>query len=567
MSEAKQNYQNALIILGQKFRRILFLTAAIQFFLSGLDVLLLALISPFISSISSAEFASKKFKILHVWDLSPIQIFYLMLACVLAKNLTGSMLQFWVLRRFSLREAEVLTAIVQSAVFEKKELGRKLNSSELLQLSTTTVNQIFGGIFRPLVSFMADSMTLIAIFVGLFLFIPFITFLILIYFSFFGIIIGILYGRKQRTIGKSVLANGGYFLEAYTEITRMNTEIWLAHIEDLFLADLYAKKLKYSKSLAISTWLQNLPRYFLELVLFFGLGILVVFLTKVHASENVLPTVGLVIGAGYRILPSLNMIFVSTGNFRNSIPAMSKLLEIGKLLESWDQEICFNIPTRNGGKNRFQGDLFFQNISFGFPDSNEMIFEQFNYSFMQNETTLLRGKNGSGKSTLLSLAIGLISPQRGKIYFSKENSMHPMNDLVTHISLVSQALPLFNNSYGYNIAMREINNSDLPALDKAAREAGILDRVLSNKNGFHASIGENGNLLSAGERQKLGIARSIFSSPQLLVLDEPTANLDLEAEAEIWTLLKRMKGSRTIVIISHRPVPQDVYDQMIELKK
>jgi ABC-type bacteriocin/lantibiotic exporter with double-glycine peptidase domain len=83
--------------------------------------------------------------------------------------------------------------------------------------------------------------------------------------------------------------------------------------------------------------------------------------------------------------------------------------------------------------------------------------------------------------------------------------------------------------------------------------------------GFNAQIGENGSLLSAGERQRLGIARSLYADPSLLILDEPTANLDAAAEKSIWATLEQIKGQFTILIVSHRPAPETVYDNVLKL--
>jgi ABC-type bacteriocin/lantibiotic exporter with double-glycine peptidase domain len=83
--------------------------------------------------------------------------------------------------------------------------------------------------------------------------------------------------------------------------------------------------------------------------------------------------------------------------------------------------------------------------------------------------------------------------------------------------------------------------------------------------GFNSQIGENGAQLSAGERQRLGIARSLYSEPTLLILDEPTANLDAFSENLIWDSLKKLKGKLTILIVSHRAVPEYVFDTLLKL--
>jgi len=102
-------------------------------------------------------------------------------------------------------------------------------------------------------------------------------------------------------------------------------------------------------------------------------------------------------------------------------------------------------------------------------------------------------------------------------------------------------------------------------LKSAAAKAGILDRILQSPMGFNTQIGENGAWLSAGERQRLGIARSLYSEPALLILDEPTANLDATSEKFIWDTMVKVKNQFTILIVSHRLVPEEVYERVLKL--
>jgi len=83
--------------------------------------------------------------------------------------------------------------------------------------------------------------------------------------------------------------------------------------------------------------------------------------------------------------------------------------------------------------------------------------------------------------------------------------------------------------------------------------------------GFETQVGENGSMLSAGERQRLGIARSLYSNPGLLILDEPTANLDEASEKIIWEMIARLRGQLSILLVSHKLVPGDVYDGILSL--
>jgi ABC-type bacteriocin/lantibiotic exporter with double-glycine peptidase domain len=167
--------------------------------------------------------------------------------------------------------------------------------------------------------------------------------------------------------------------------------------------------------------------------------------------------------------------------------------------------------------------------------------------------------------TLIALATGSLTPNQGRVYVLDGEEAFVMDQFVTGISYLSQDVPLLDETFAYNIALEETFEKDFNRLKNAAYEAGILDLILQTPKGFNTQIGENGALLSAGERQRLGIARSLYSSPALLILDEPTANLDAESENIIWNTLFKIKGQLTILIVSHRLVPEKVYYSVLKL--
>jgi ABC-type multidrug transport system fused ATPase/permease subunit len=229
-------------------------------------------------------------------------------------------------------------------------------------------------------------------------------------------------------------------------------------------------------------------------------------------------------------------------------------------------DLVFNQNRNIEQERRFSGDLHLENVSYQYPISKKHIFVDFNLVIKSCETLLIQGKSGAGKTTLISLATGSLTPQRGRIFALRGDKNFVMDQNVTGISYLSQDVPLLDESFAYNIALGETSEKDLIRLKNAADKAGLLDRILQSPMQFKTQIGENGSLLSAGERQRLGLARSLYGEPSLLILDEPTANLDAVSENLIWDTLFRIKGQLTILIVSHRFVPDQVYDSVLKLQ-
>jgi ABC-type bacteriocin/lantibiotic exporter with double-glycine peptidase domain len=254
------------------------------------------------------------------------------------------------------------------------------------------------------------------------------------------------------------------------------------------------------------------------------------------------------------------------GNFRTAIPALNRIDMLGQRFGTRDLDLAYNSAEGNLRVIPFNGDLIFEAVTYGFPGAQNCIFEKLDLVLNHKKTLLVKGISGSGKTTLISLATGILSPTSGKVVMRTKELEIPVNDLVSGMSFMKQSVPLLDDSIGFNIALRDINENDNQQLVEISEKIGLSQRILNSPESFRAGIGENGALFSAGERQRLGLARCLFSKPSFLVLDEPTANLDDESEELIWKLLAELKGSMSILIVSHKDVPLEVFDDVLLLE-
>ena len=198
-----------------------------------------------------------------------------------------------------------------------------------------------------------------------------------------------------------------------------------------------------------------------------------------------------------------------------------------------------------------------------FAYNEEIILKDCNINMKQGKVIGICGKSGCGKSTLLKLLMRFWDVNKGNIKISEENVKEiPTKTLRNIQSYVTQETELFHDSIANNIAIGK-QGAAREEIIKAAQKASIYDMIMSLPNGYDTEVGELGDTLSGGEKQRIGIARAFLHDSPLLLLDEPTSNLDSLNEGIILKSLKEESKGRTVVLVSHREstvgIADDVY--------
>ena len=556
-------FSTARWILGKSQSTIMIFASVGQIIVALLDILFLALVGPLIVSFSEQKPAASDFSILSRFTISSNNVLMSIVLIVLIKSIAGLLIQKLVLNSLAIREAEVGTALIQASLFDRS--NKHSHSAELLHTFGSVISLIFGNLFKPMIAFIGELATLCAVITGLLVINTEVAVVAICYFSFFGYFLIWYLSKIQQVLGENSLKTGRETLRSFMEIRLMSRELLFAHKDQDALLSLNQSRLKHAHFLSTSIFLIAIPRYIFEIIFLSGVGLLVLFLEYFQKNPSVLPILALLVAAGYRILPSLNYFTIAIGNFRSSIAPLRQINTLGNRFNIRSTDFKFNKIKSISKNKRFSGDLHLENISYQYPASNKSIFSDFSLVVNSGKTILIQGLSGSGKTTLIALATGSLKPQQGRVYTLDRNDVIVMDEYVTGISYLSQDVPLLDETFAYNIALEETFEKDFDRLKTVAGKAGILNRILQSPMGFNTQVGENGFLLSAGERQRLGIARSLYSDPALLILDEPTANLDAESEDLIWNTLFNLKGQLTILIVSHRIVPERVFDSSLKL--
>ena len=198
-----------------------------------------------------------------------------------------------------------------------------------------------------------------------------------------------------------------------------------------------------------------------------------------------------------------------------------------------------------------EGRITFENVTFGYNKSRPII-QNVSIEINSKETVAIVGPSGSGKSTLGRLLFRFYDAQQGSIKIDGQDIRDiTQESLHSSIGVVPQDTVLFNDTIYYNIAYG-LDNASRVAVEKAARDAQIHDFIISLPEGYDTTVGERGLKLSGGEKQRVGIARTLLKNPPILLLDEATSALDTETEREIRDSLTNASEGRSVLTIAHR---------------
>lgn len=337
---------------------------------------------------------------------------------------------------------------------------------------------------------------------------------------------------RRRTLAEMKLGPEGFM------------EIKAHQKEKYFLEKFLVPQQEYSKNSYRGITYQLIPARTNEMVLLIGIIILVIY--GYFFSDNVgqiRVLAALFVLAIFRLIPATNRLLQGLMNLKMSFYTIDNLSENK------------NAVTENGFEEiAFEKNIEFRNVHFNYPGGAEQLLININFTIHKGSIVGLEGSSGSGKTTLVHMLSGMIAPAEGQILIDdKRLSNSNRNSWIKKVAYVSQNPFILNTDLYSNVAFGS-NYSDID-FEKAQQclKMASLDSLILQYGHKDACVGESGSKLSQGQKQRLIIARALYRGSKLLILDEPTSNLDQENENFIVETLESLSGKDlTIFIIAHR---------------
>jgi len=283
--------------------------------------------------------------------------------------------------------------------------------------------------------------------------------------------------------------------------------------------------------------------------------------TGAYLAVNQEISPGLMIAGSLLLSRALAPIDLMVGSWAGFLEARNQFLRLRSLLSTYPgHKERMSLPTPTG-------QLSVENILVIPPGSQAPSVRGVAFHMEAGEALGIVGPSAAGKTSLARAILGVWPLRAGTIRLNGADiSQWDRDELGPHIGYLPQDIELFDGTIAANICRFSREDSD--KIISASKSAGIHEMILHLPNGYDTVISSNAGALSAGQRQKLGLARAIYNDPKLIILDEPNSNLDDQGERNLLTTLRRIKESgRTIIVITHRTSILTVVDRIILMKE
>ncbi len=310
--------------------------------------------------------------------------------------------------------------------------------------------------------------------------------------------------------------------------------------------------------------IRQVPRFYLELLSVISLVVFIyLLLLNNQELDSIMITLGVFVGATFRLLPSINRILSSLQNikyYKSSLDIISFELE-GAEKEIKNKELDANIIY-------FNKSLELKDISFCYEE-NKPILDKINLKIDKGDLVGIIGQSGAGKTTLINIIVGLLAKDSGKIFLDdKQLGKANINLWRNKVGYVPQDVYLTDDTIENNIAFGiEKNKINSKNIENAIEQSQLKTFIDQLPNGKNTIVGERGVQISGGQRQRIGIARALYNDAELLILDEATSALDVETESQFIEAVLNLKGNKTVLIITHRLSTIENCDKIFKIEK
>jgi len=471
----------------------------------------------------------------------------------LSKAIVSILLTSHLAKSLSEYEARSAREIVRLA-FGRGLMHYNRSSREQVQFAVQEGSpSAFSGILNSFASIVSEFLLFVLIFVAFTIVSPVVALSALLYFGALGYLMSKVFGKSLQKTGErqadsSIRANAS--IRDLSEVVR---EATVSGKLNWFLDRVFESRRNVATNYAHQYVLMGLPRYLIETSLLLAVAVFVIYQGLTGNIVESAATIGVFLAGGLRLTAALLPLQGAVLQFRQAKPFAEKALQILELPKDpfWD-----GLPASTGASKNVRDrpiGVVLKEACFEYPGRSIPALQNVSLEVFPGAQAALIGDSGSGKSTLADLILGLIMPTSGAVLLNGISSKENLNYPEQKVSYVPQKPGIIAGSILDNIVLGvNPEKVDDSSLQYALTKSSLQSVIESIDGGLNYDLGNNKDSLSGGQLQRIGIARALYSRPNLIVLDEATSGLDAESEFEITQAMDSLRGEVTVILIAHR---------------
>lgn len=479
--------------------------------------------------------------------LGSLAVFFLTARTLLSISFTRRTIAF-----LSRRGANVSSRLVARILAQPMLVVRSRTVQETLYSVTAGVEAITLRVLATCATLVSDAALLFVLTIGLLAIDPLMAILTFLVFGITAFILYRLMHVRALALGhKNALLNIKSS-EKIVEVFSSYRESVVRNRRDYYAREIGKLRYELADNQAEITFMPYIGKYVIESTVVIGMIVVGGFQFVMKDATHAVATLSVFLAAVTRIAPAVLRLQQGSVQVRSNLGLASPTLDLIDSLGS--VEMPENVDDSVDVTHRdFNANIKINGATFNYPGKIDLAISDVCINIPAGSFAAFVGPSGAGKTTLIDVLLGVLLPDQGSILISGLPPHLAVTKWPGAISYVPQDVAIINGTVRENVAQgypAESATDDL--VTTALHVACLLDFVSNLPQGVDTPVGEGGANISGGERQRLGIARAMFTNPHLLVMDEATSSLDGETEASISRALQEMHGKTTIVMIAHR---------------
>jgi ABC-type branched-subunit amino acid transport system ATPase component len=553
----------AIRVLSPLDRRKIVAITILQVLMGGLDLLgvvavglLGALSVSGLQSNNPGDRVSAALELLNIQDATfQTQVLFLgssAVALLVGRTILSIFFTRRILFFLSRRGAKISADLISRMLSQSLLQVQSRTTQETVYAVTTGVERIVLQVLATAVVWIADLSLLIIMIIGLLIVDPITAIATFLVFSFIAYFLYRFMHVRAGTLGIESSNLNIRSNEKIVEVFASYRESVVRNRRDYYAREIGQLRYSLADSSAEIGFLPYVSKYVIETTVVVAAVLIGAVQFALQDASQAIATLAIFLAAGTRIAPAV--LRLQQGSLYNknglglSLPTLDLLDSLGNapMVENVDDAVD---STHNG----FVGEIVVENVTLTYPGKQVPAIEEVSLRIPAGSSIAFVGPSGAGKTTIIDVLLGVLKPDSGKVLISGLPPLLAVAKWPGAVSYVPQDVVISAGTIRENISLGYPIAEASDELVLGALKVAHLDGFVSGlPDGVDTQVGERGARISGGQRQRLGIARAMFTHPHLLVLDEATSSLDGETEASISDAIHALRGSTTVVIIAHR---------------